>query len=243
MKITAATHPGCIHDENQDHYRAGRLADDTYWMVLCDGMGGGSAGGLASELTVGFLSDSIQKYLPDLLAPEDIKVFLQESASRSNELVLEESRRAVTPSAMGTTLVLAVVRGSMAYIVHAGDSRMYLLQRGAIRQLTHDHSYVQELIDNGKLTPDQAFTHPNKNIITSAIGVDISTRIDYNEKKLSKGDMLLACSDGLSNMLKDSDIASILKETDFYSTADVLVQKAVDAGGYDNITAIVLEME
>lgn len=243
MRITAATHPGCRQEENQDSYKAGRLADDTYWLVLCDGMGGVSSGGVASEMAVNFLSETIIRRMPDILSAEEIKKFLLDSAVRANEMILEESKRGESPITMGTTLVMAVIRGNMVYYAHAGDSRLYLFQRGALRQLTHDHSIVQELLDSGKITPEQAYNHPNKNIITSALGVDATTRIDYDEHKLSKGDMLLACSDGLSNMIQDNDMAMTLKETDFYSTADVLIKQAVDAGGYDNITAIIVEME
>lgn len=243
MKITSATHPGCRHEENQDYYRAGRLADDTHWLVLCDGMGGASSGGVASEMAVGFLSESIEKRLPDLLTAEDVKGFLKDAALRCNALILEESRRGQTPVTMGTTMVTAVIRAGMCHVVHAGDSRLYLLQKGNLKLLTHDHSIVQELLDSGKITEEQAYVHPNKNIITSALGVDESIRIDYNEHKLAKGDMLLACSDGLSNMVRDGDLVRILKETSFFDIADQLVKQAVEAGGYDNITAIVMEAD
>lgn len=241
MRITASTHPGCRHEENQDFYRAGKLTDDTYWIVLCDGMGGISSGGRASEMAAEFLQESIQKQIPDLLSNEEIKQFLLDSAKRCNTLILEESQNAKKPVTMGTTLVMIVVRTNLAHIVHAGDSRAYILQRNTFKQITHDHSIVQELLDSGKITEEQAYNHPNKNIITSALGVDVETRIDYNEQKVNKGDILLACSDGLTNMIKDNEITGIIKETEFYKCAEQLVQKAVEAGGYDNITAVVLE--
>ena len=241
MRITANTHPGCRHEENQDHYRAGRLIDDTYWIVLCDGMGGASAGGQASELAVDFLSENIKKHLPDLMSDDDIKNFLLDYAERCNTMILEESQEPDRHVTMGTTVVIAVIRGSAAHIVHAGDSRAYLLQKNNLKQITKDHSIVQELLDCGKITEEQAQNHPNKNIITSALGVDANTKIDYNDVKLGKGEMLLACTDGLSNMISDTDIAVIINNVDFYSAAERLVEKAVEAGGYDNVTAIVLE--
>ncbi len=242
MNITAYTHPGCKYEENQDYYRAGRLSDDTCWLVLCDGMGGVSSGALASSLSTEFLQRCIEKQLPNLSETEEIKTFLMKSAVDCNEMVLREGKDREEPVTMGTTMVMAVVSGAMLQVVHAGDSRLYLLSRGKLKQITHDHSVVQELLDTGRITAEQANNHPNKNIITSALGVDAVTRIDYNEKKLGKGDILLCCSDGLSNMMTESDMVAILEENTFYRTAQALVQKALDAGGYDNITAIVLEV-
>lgn len=243
MKLTASTHPGCRSEQNQDYYRAGRMADDTFWMVLCDGMGGVTAGGVASELATEYITAAILRRMPDLLSDTEIETFLMETALRCNEYVFEESQKGAAAVTMGTTLVMAVIRAGIAHIVHAGDSRMYLMQKNGLKQLTRDHSIVQELLDAQKITPEQAYNHPNKNIITSALGIDRETRIEYNRHTLSKGEMLLCCSDGLSNMLRDGEIAAILRDNDFYQSAELLVKGAVDAGGYDNITAIVLEAE
>ncbi|MEG1757641.1 MAG: serine/threonine-protein phosphatase, partial [Oscillospiraceae bacterium] len=122
-----------------------------------------------------------------------------------------------------------------------GDSRAYIVGR-KIKQVTHDHSVVQELLDSKKITSEQARNHPNKNIITSALGVEDSIRVDYNEQHISKGDSLLICTDGLSNMITDEDIMQVVQECDFYKTADILVKMAREAGGYDNITAVLLSM-
>ena len=241
MRLIANTHPGCKLEENQDHYRGGRLAGDTHWMVLCDGMGGTDSGGEASRMAVAFLAENIERKIPDLSDEEEIKNFLLECASRCSRLILERGENQDHPVVMGTTLVMAVVRGGLAQIVHAGDSRAYVLQKGNLRQVTHDHSVVQELLDSGKITPEQAANHPNKNIITSALGVDAFAKTDYNEIRLGKGDMLLLCSDGLTNMIKDTEIAWILRETEFYHITTRLIERAVEAGGYDNITAAVLE--
>lgn len=240
LRITASTDAGCRHEENEDFYRAGRLADDTFWVVLCDGMGGVAQGGRASELAAQFLQEEITSKIGGITAPEDVKSFLTDAAERANTMVYEMSRTGGAASAMGTTLVLVTVRSSLAQIVHAGDSRAYLVSKTAIKRLTRDHSIVQELLDTGKITLEQAANHPNKNIITSALGVDSQTRIDYDECKLAKGDSLLVCSDGLSNMLGDDEIAAIIRESDFYDSAEKLVRRAVEAGGFDNITAVVL---
>lgn len=241
MRITAGTHPGCRHSENQDNYKAGRLSDDTYWIVLCDGMGGASAGGKASEMAVEFLADNIEKHIPDLLSAKDIKKFMLDCAAKCNNLILEKSQSPKEPITMGTTLVMTIVRGNTAQFVHAGDSRAYVLHKNNFKQITRDHSIVQELLDCGKITPEQAYNHPNKNIITSALGVDANTRIDYNEVKLAEGDVIVICSDGLTNMINNADIVTFIKKADFFMSTERLIEAAVEAGGFDNITAVVLE--
>ena len=241
MKLTAFTDPGLRHGDNQDYYLAGRLIDDTYWAVLCDGMGGGEDGGEASRLTAETVASAICKKVPDILSDSGLKEFLHDITVRCNRLILTQSRRdPERPVMMGTTIVCTIVRGGVAHIVHAGDSRAYHLHRGGIKQITKDHSIVQELLDCGKITAEQARSHPNKNIITSALGVDEELRVDANEVRLGRDDMLLLCSDGLSNMVSDAELERIARGDNFYGVAETMVKKAVEAGGYDNITAVVL---
>jgi len=241
LRITGSTHPGCRHDENQDSFRGGRLSDDSYWIVLCDGMGGASSGGMASEMAVDYLTRSIQQNVPEMETADEVRTFLLDAAARCNDLILTQSQSPEIPVTMGTTVVITIIRGGLCQVVHAGDSRAYLLARDSMRQLTHDHSIVQELLDCGKITPEQAYNHPNKNIITSALCVDANTQIDYNESPIGKGDILLVCTDGLTNMVREEVIAPMLRDADFFRTADRLVEKAIEAGGFDNITAVVLE--
>ncbi len=241
MKITAGTDMGCKHTENQDFYRAGRLRDDAYWIVLCDGMGGVAEGGRASKMAGEYLQQEIQNQVVDLLTPESVRAFMLDVVQQCNQRIYDAGQASGSGSAtMGTTVVMAIVRDGLIQIVHAGDSRAYLIQKSGIKQLTKDHSIVQELLDSGKITAEQAINHPNKNIITSALGVDTETQIDYDEHKFAKGDVLLLCSDGLSNMVSDARLYEIITENEFYAVADKLVQSAVQAGGYDNITAVVL---
>ncbi len=240
MKITASTDLGCRHTENQDFYRAGRLADDTYWIVLCDGMGGVTDGGTASRMAGEYLQQQIQKNVLDLPTPESIKDFMLDAVRRCNRKIYAFSQEGEAAVTMGTTVVMAIVRQNLVQLVHAGDSRAYLIARGTIRQLTKDHSIVQELLDGGKITAEQALNHPNKNIITSALGVDADTRIDYDECRFAKGDTLVLCSDGLSNMVSETKMIEIVRDEEFYRSAEKLVKRAVDAGGFDNITAVVL---
>ena len=142
---------------------------------------------------------------------------------------------------MGTTAVVAVIAGGRAYIAHVGDSRAYAWKEGKIRQLTKDHSLVQELVEQGKLTPDEMRTHPNKNIITRVVGVNLLVDIDYMELALEEGEKLLLCSDGLSDMVADGQMADVLESNDAVNACRALIGLANQSGGRDNITVVVIE--
>ena len=243
MRVTASTDVGMRHQQNQDCYKAGRLGDDSYWMALCDGMGGVSSGGEASFIAVNYLEQAVTDTLLDLSGEERVKEFMLDVVDRCSKTIFDLANDTDNGITMGTTAVFAIVRSGLAQIVHAGDSRAYLVSKKGITQLTTDHSVVQELYESGKISEQQARKHPHKNIITSALGIDGDVRVDYNETKLAKGDMLLLCTDGLSNMMEDFEIANILRESPFFRGAENLVKHAVELGGFANVTAVVLKME
>lgn len=240
MVISGCTDIGCRYEENQDCYRAGKLGENLFWLLLCDGMGGLALGGKASRMAASFMGDRLQKDLVDLADINDISAYLSSLIARCNSEIFEYGKR-IPDGSMGTTVVAAVVRGQDAVIAHCGDSRAYHLQKRQFRRVTRDHSIVQELVDAGRLTEEQAMHHPNKNIITSALGVDAEAKVDIDTLRLQKGDILLLCSDGLSNMLPDSLMEQTLRDTDFYAAASTLTNMAVQAGGFDNITAVLLQ--
>ena len=144
---------------------------------------------------------------------------------------------------MGTTAVCALVRAGQAFLCHAGDSRAYLYRDGKLTQLTHDHSYVQELVDCGTITVEEAEHHPQKNIITKALGVDYRLEPECTIVKVQPGDLLLLCSDGLTNAVPREDIEQLLGKGSFYDLPDRLVDTADENGGPDNITALLLGVE
>lgn len=144
---------------------------------------------------------------------------------------------------MGTTAVCALVRGGTVYLCHAGDSRAYLFRAGKLTQLTHDHSYVQELVDCGTITVEEAEHHPQKNIITKALGVDYRLEPEFTSEKLQKGDVLLLCTDGLTNMVPVDQMEKLLVQGPFHDTPDRLIEAANANGGSDNITALLLAVE
>lgn len=241
MRISGDTDPGCKHEQNQDSYKAGRLPNGTAWIALCDGMGGVESGGKASEFAVDFIESAVEGILIDARSEGDVREFMADTINRCNAEIFAMSRDEQDRMIMGTTIVFAVVKDAKAHIMHAGDSRAYLVNAKEMRQITRDHSMVQELVDAGKITEQQARNHPNRNIITSALGVEPELKSDYNELKLKKGEMLLFCSDGLSNMLSDEEMAAIIRENDFFKAPERLVKKAVELGGFDNITAVLFD--
>ena len=242
MKLAAKTDIGYGRLENQDNYRAGRLPDDTVWGLICDGMGGANSGKLASQLAAQALEEYFDQGLADLVPGQEIE-FLRKAVQQANQAIYEEASRHPEHTGMGTTVAGALVRGGHAWLFHAGDSRVYLFRAGQIRQLTRDHSMVQELVENGTITAQQAATHPRKNIITRALGVNPTVETETGECTVRPGDVLLLCSDGLSNPVSDRTMARILTEVPFYEAADVLVAKALEHGGQDNITVLLIGVE
>lgn len=242
MKLAAKTDIGYGRMENQDNYRAARLPDDTVWGLICDGMGGANSGKLASQLAAQALEEYFDQSLDDVVPGQETQ-FLQQAVQQANRRIYEEASRFPEHAGMGTTVAGALVRGGHAWLFHAGDSRVYLFRAGELRQLTRDHSMVQELVENGAITAQQAATHPKKNIITRALGVNPSVEVETGECAVRPGDVLLMCSDGLSNPVSDRTMARILAEVPFYQAADALVAKALERGGQDNITVLLIGVE
>ena len=161
----------------------------------------------------------------------------------TNRAVYEKATSDPEMMGMGTTGVCAYAGGGLAHVVHAGDSRAYLFHDGELRQITRDHSMVQQLVDSGKITREQAAQHPKKNLITRALGVSANIVPEYNRCEIEVGDILLLCSDGLTNMISDEEIALVLREVPFFDAPSILVDRALQAGGQDNITVLLMGVE
>lgn len=242
MRLAGRTDIGAVRKENQDDYRAAQQSDAQAWAVVCDGMGGARGGKAASRIGC----DSIQHYFAqglDECIPGKEDIFLTDALQYANEKIYRTAQSNPEMCGMGTTAVCALIRGRVVHLCHAGDSRAYLLHNGALRQLTHDHSYVQELVDRGSITPREAERHPKKNIITRALGVEMQVRPEYTRAELAGGDMLLLCSDGLSNTVTAARVEQLLQTVPFYEAPDRLIDEANRNGGPDNITALLVEME
>jgi len=222
---------GCLRDHNEDS-----LLVKAPLYVIADGMGGHAAGEIASEIAIRTLEQAQLTHLdPDAL---------RRAVVEANGLIVQGAKKGLGRKGMGTTLTAAIIEGNQLLVAQVGDSRAYLHQNGRLRPITRDHSLVGELISLGQLTEEEARVHPNRSVITRALGSDMSVQPDMYEIRLHERDRLLLCSDGLNSMLEDTVIEEILNlYPDPQEAADMLVGAARDAGGFDNITVIVVNID
>ena len=202
--------------------------------------GGYKGGEVASKLA----TESAKKYIQSnfdstIKEKEEILKLIASAVEYANMVVYEKSKETQELEGMGTTLEVCLIYNNKAYIGHVGDSRIYRIRNEVIRKLTKDHSYVQQLIEDKKITREEAKTHPKKNMITKALGCTPYVEPDLRARNFEKGDIFILCSDGLTNMVDEKQIYEIVKE-DIQSAAEKLVDEANQAGGYDNITVIII---
>lgn len=239
MIFSGRTDKGKVRKTNQDDFAADKLTGGSVFAVVCDGMGGANGGNVASSTAVGIISESIKSGYNDNLDENGIKVLILDSIKKANDAVYEKSRSDPALFGMGTTIVAVIAANDKAYIAHAGDSRAYLIDDD-INKLTRDHSIVQEMVENGKITQEEALVHPQKNIITRALGVEESLELDYSVHEFKKGSSILICTDGLTNLVSDEDIKETVKRAEPEGCIDKLVNMANSNGGSDNITVVVI---
>ena len=242
MKLAGKTDVGRVRQENQDDYRAGELPGGAVWALVCDGMGGAKGGREASQGACNVIENFFQEQYAQCGAGQE-EPFLKKALLYANRFVFQKAAHEEALAGMGTTAVCALVRSGNVYLCHAGDSRAYLIRDGKLTQLTHDHSYVQELVDCGTITEEEAEHHPQKNIITKALGVDYRLEPEFTAAKLKREDRLLLCTDGLTNMVPVEEIEKLLAQGTFYDLPDRLIEAANAHGGSDNITALLLAVE
>ena len=242
MKLAGKTDVGRVRQENQDDYRAGELPGGAVWALVCDGMGGAKGGREASQGACNVIENFFQEQYAQCGAGQE-EPFLKKALLYANRFVFQKAAHEEALAGMGTTAVCALVRSGNVYLCHAGDSRAYLIRDGKLTQLTHDHSYVQELVDCGTITEEEAEHHPQKNIITKARGVDYRLEPEFTAAKLKREDRLLLCTDGLTNMVPVEEMEELLAQGAFYDLPDRLIEAANAHGGSDNITALLLAVE
>ena len=242
MKLAGKTDVGRVRQENQDDYRAGELPGGAVWALVCDGMGGAKGGREASQGACNVIENFFQEQYAQCGAGQE-EPFLKKALLYANRFVFQKAAHEEALAGMGTTAVCALVRSGNVYLCHAGDSRAYLIRDGKLTQLTHDHSYVQELVDCGTITEEEAEHHPQKNIITKALGVDYRLEPEFTAAKLKREDRLLLCTDGLTNMVSVEEMEELLAQGAFYDLPDRLIEAANAHGGSDNITALLLAVE
>lgn len=244
MKSFGLTDKGAVRNDNQDSFIIEKCdAANCLIVSLCDGMGGAKAGGLASQLAnKAFVSHIYTKLSSQSKRNIDFSALLQDACSEANGVAYEYSHFDESFSGMGTTLVGGVIKNNgKGYIINVGDSRAYLISRkdGTLTQITKDHSLVQLLVDIGRITPEQAKTHPRKNIITRALGTDTAVEADLFETELAPDGILMLCSDGLSNTLEEEEFAEAARESgEPESFCRLLMDRALAEGAGDNVTVV-----
>lgn len=230
ISFGSRTDIGYVRDHNEDS-----LIIIPPLFAVADGMGGHEAGEIASEITVNTLAE---------LAPSHLDAEgLTAAVEAANHNVMKAPRQGIGRDGMGTTLTAAMLEGERLLIAQVGDSRAYLLHKGHLQQITRDHSLMADLIEAGQITPEEARVHPNRSVITRAIGSDIHMRPDIYELNVDAGDRILLCSDGLSSMISNNAIESIMRrQSDAQHCADELVTAALENGGADNVTVVVADV-
>lgn len=240
MNISAATDRGLVREINEDSYFAGEIVPGFVLLAVADGLGGHEAGEVASKMAIEGLKGYLQSFnVHQQASTIDYASLLTEAFHFANRLLYEAASSQQGLDGMGTTLTAALVVGNKAFIAHVGDSRVYLLRDGGINQITNDHSLVGELIKNNRLTEEEALHHPHKHILTNALGTESQARVDSTMLELRPGDMLVLCTDGLTNLVDKTEIAEIIQSsTDYAGSVRTLINVAKSRGGYDNVTVV-----
>lgn len=240
MQVFGKSDIGLKRPSNQDCFAHGKVNEDILWAVVCDGMGGINGGDVASNLAVKSIQEFFeQSYLPDL-SPEDVENLLIKAVQKANFDVFSMAQKDSNLSGMGTTVVLVAVYNDKIHVANVGDSRAYLISGNTITQLTVDHSMVQELLNEGEITHEEAKVHPNKNIITRALGLGKNVEIDYSQKSKQPNDAVIICTDGLTNYFEQNEILDCFLQKKGNELVDEFISEANERGGSDNITVVVL---
>lgn len=240
MRAFAKSDVGKAREMNQDFYYVSNPLDKIQLCIVADGMGGYKGGEIASRLAV----ESSKSYINsnfDLIEHdrENILNLIKSAIEYSNLVVYEKSKENSELENMGTTIDICLILGNKVYIGHVGDSRVYRKRKDFFRKLTTDHTYVQKLVSDGTITKEEAYNHPKKNMLIKALGCSSFVEPDVTVKGFLKDDILLMCSDGLTNMVKDEEIVEIINKNPI-EACNNLVNKANENGGYDNITAVII---
>ena len=242
MRILAKSDIGRAREMNQDSYYVSDLnKDEIKLYILADGMGGYKGGEIASSLAVtstkNYITTNFKKCKKDR---ESILSLLRNAIEYANTVVHEKAKEKADLHDMGTTLDVCLIYNNKVFIGHVGDSRVYRIRKNIIRKLTTDHSYVEKLLKEGTITKEEAYNHPKKNMLMKALGCNDFVEPDVICKGFLKDDILLMCSDGLTNMLRDNEIYSLLLNNP-EKPEDALITNANELGGYDNITLIIVD--
>ena len=241
MQSWGLTDPGCVRPQNQDTFAMEQLDRNTLLCVVCDGMGGAKSGNIASSLAADVFVQEIRRTWTSSMTQEKINLMLHSAVKLANFTVFDQAQQFEEFDGMGTTLVAVLVHNRHVTVAHVGDSRAYRVNSDGIWQMTRDHSLVQMMVERGELTQEMARTYPGKNFITRAIGTEPIVVCDVANLELRKGEFLLLCSDGLSNVLDDQEMLfEIVHGVDKRDCCQRLLDIAKNRGAPDNVTSVLI---
>lgn len=242
MEIASKTDVGVERKQNQDQVGIFYNQDQAAILLLCDGMGGHNAGDVASEMAIYHVGNAWES-TENMTDANIISEWLTDQIQAANDHIFEKANQYHDLSGMGTTIVAAVPLEDLAQVVlaHVGDSRIYIHQADALKQITKDHSFVQELLDMDMITKEEAQVHPQKNIVTRAVGIATDVDVDINVVDFLEDETLLLCSDGLTDMVEETEALAILTDESLSieEKADQLIAVANDRGGRDNVSVVI----
>ncbi len=243
MQYWGLTDPGMVRKQNQDAYHIVKLDKASVLAIVCDGMGGAKSGNVASSLAVDVFVQEVQRRWVPGTDWDKADQILRSAVKLANFTVYDQAKQFVEFDGMGTTLVAALIRGQKVTVVNVGDSRAYGITEGGIRQLTKDHSLVQLMVDRGEIRPEMAKSYPGKNLITRAIGTEPVVLCDMFRQEFQRGDFLLLCSDGLSNMMDDQEILfEVVHGVNKSRCCQRLLDITKTRGAPDNVTSILIAL-
>lgn len=241
MQSWGLTDQGCVRKQNQDAYQIVQLDNNSMLCVVCDGMGGAKSGNIASSLAVDVFIQEVKRSWTPSMDQEKLNQMLRGAVKLANFTVFDQAQQFEEFDGMGTTLVAVLIRSRHATVVNVGDSRAYKIDKNGIRQVSRDHSLVQLMVDRGELTPEMARTYPGKNFITRAIGTEPMVECDLFHLEVAKGDFLLLCSDGLSNMMDEQEILfEVVHGVNKQHCCQRLLDIAKSRGAPDNVTSVLV---
>ena len=241
MRYSAITNVGNVRELNEDEF----FVDTEFQrlFMVADGMGGHNAGDVASKMAINILKNYYFENIKENINTEDIKQELLKGIELSNKSIINASKKFDNLKDMGTTLNLVYINDEDIIFINIGDSRAYVDARDVFKQVTVDHSLVEELIKSGEITEEESYNHPQKNIITSCLGAKGDYKVDIYSLKKEKNMKLLLCTDGLTNLVSKSEIEKIINENEIENATKLLVHSAKENGGFDNITLILIDLE
>jgi len=243
MRYWGLTDPGCVRTQNQDTYQMEQLDRNTALCVVCDGMGGAKSGNIASTLAADVFTQEVRRSWTPSMNQEKINTMLYSAVKLANFTVYDQAQQFEEFDGMGTTLVAVLVHNRHVTVIHVGDSRAYRINADGIWQMTRDHSLVQMMVERGELSQEMAKSYPGKNFITRAIGTEPIVDCDISNLELAKGEFLVLCSDGLSNVLDDQEILfEVIHGVNKQDCCQRLLDIAKTRGAPDNVTSVLVEV-